>query len=319
MPRPLPLVFTRADALEAGYSIGQINRMIANGTWVRLRRGAYAERARLSDPASEDKARIRVQELARIAACFLTSGPDTVVSDAACRFLHRLPEAMQPGDPVRMVAAARRTHGSNHDGFRVSPASVPEVHRTTVQGIPTLTKARIAVDALRNEALAEALMIGDGALRAGATMDDIEAVVADCAGWPGIVGARSRVGLLDVRHETPLESASVALFVERGLPLPEPQVEIWHEGRFLGRADFGWVDRRVLGEADGKTKYVDDLPGAPPPEERVWSQRTRQSGFEDVGWEVARWTDSERRFQPELVERRIRTAFDRAERLGLTG
>jgi hypothetical protein len=45
MPRPLPLVFTRADALEAGYSIGQINRLIANGTWVRLRGAAYAESA----------------------------------------------------------------------------------------------------------------------------------------------------------------------------------------------------------------------------------------------------------------------------------
>jgi hypothetical protein len=318
MPRPLPLVFTRANARSAGYSIGQINRRVHSRTWVTLRRGAYAERTRLFDPDRNEETALRVQELARIAAALVVSGRDTFVSDRAARFLHRLPEAMRPDDPVTLVAAGRRTHGSGRDGVRITPAGVPSAHRTTVQGLAVLTKARLAVDALRAEDLAEALMVGDGALRAGATTTEVEAVLGDCVGWPGIGEARTRVALLDVRHETPLESASVAMFVERDLPLPEPQVEIWHEGRFLGRADFGWRKQRVLGEADGKTKYVDDLPGAPPPEERVWSQRMRQADFEDIGWEVTRWTDSERRFKAELVERRIRTAFARAERLGLT-
>jgi hypothetical protein len=319
MPQPLPLVFTRANALAAGYSIGQINRRINSGAWVTLRRGAYAEQARLVDPDREDVTTLRVQELARIAAALVVSGRDTLVSDRAARFLYRLPEAMRPGDSVTLVAASRRTHGSRRDGVTVTPASVPSAHRTTVQGLRALTKARLAVDALRTEELAEALMVGDGALRAGATKAEIESVLGDCAGWPGVVDARTRAALLDVRHESPLESASVAMFVERDLPLPEPQVEIWHEGRLLGRADFGWLEQRVLGEADGKTKYVDDLPGAPPPEERVWSQRLRQADFEDIGWEVTRWTDSERRLKPDLVERRIRTAFVRAERLRLTG
>jgi hypothetical protein len=94
---------------------------------------------------------------------------------------------------------------------------------------------------------------------------------------------------------------------------------VWDQGRFLGRADFGWPKLRVLGEADGKTKYVDDLEGAPPPEERVWSERLRHGEFNDADWEVARWTDHERRRSPLLVVHRVLSASDRARRLGLTG
>jgi hypothetical protein len=91
------------------------------------------------------------------------------------------------------------------------------------------------------------------------------------------------------------------------------------EGRFLGRADFGWPELRVLGEADGKTKYVDDLDGAPPPEDRVWSERLRHGEFNDAGWEVARWNDHERRHSPLVVVQRVLSAAERARRLGPTG
>lgn len=201
----------------------------------------------------------------------------------------------------------------------ISPAGVPRHHRCTVHGVPVLAPARVVADALRLEPLAEALMIGDRALRIGATTrDEVEEVLADCRGWRGIAAARERVPLLDPRRETPLESGSVALFVERNLPLPQAQYEVWHGGRLVGRADFAWVAQRVLGEADGKSKYVDDLPGSGPPEERIWRERLRQDELQEASWEVARWTDYERRYRPYVVERRIRVAFERAERLGLT-
>ncbi len=86
----------------------------------------------------------------------------------------------------------------------------------------------------------------------------------------------------------------------------------------VGRADFAWIEHRVLGEADGRTKYVDDLPNAGPPEQRIWAERLRQDDFQEAEWEVVRWTDFERRYRPERVQQRILAAFSRAERLGLT-
>jgi hypothetical protein len=271
----------------------------------------------LYDASSSEAEAHRLQEVARIAAAVLAYGSNKVVGGASARFLHRLPEAMQRASPVILLAPERTQSGRGH-GVRVIPARVPRHHRTDTQRIPVLTMGRVAVDALRTEDLATALMVGDGALRAGTTSQEIEQVLADCTGWPGVVRARSRLPLLDPRRETPLESASVALFAEHDLPIPDAQVEIWQDGRLVGRADFGWMDRRVLGEADGKTKYVEDLPGAPPPEERVWSQRLRQSDFEDIGFEMVRWTDAERVHQPDRVVRRILRAFERAQRLGLT-
>jgi hypothetical protein len=240
--------------------------------------------------------------------------------------LHGLPEAHQPGDVVTLACQVGGNHHTTHDGMTITPSAVPPHHRTEVHGIPTLSAPRTVVDALRLEQLPEALMIGDRALRlasvtrgrSGASRDELNGVLNDCCGWPGIVQARERAALLDGRRETPLESGSVAMFIECGLPIPEPQYEVWLDGRFVGRSDFAWIARRTLGEADGKTKYVDDLPNAGPLAERIWRERLRQDGLQQAGWEVVRWTDYERRHYPERVRQRILAAFARAQRLGLT-
>lgn len=227
---------------------------------------------------------------------------------------------------MTLTCQAGGNHHTTHNGMTITPSAVPPHHRAVVNGIPTLSAPRTVVDALRIEPLAEALMIGDRALRlsdatrgrSGATRDQIDGVLSDCRGWPGIVRARERAALLDGRWETPLESGSVAMFIECGLPMPEPQYDVWLRGRFVGRSDFAWVAQRTLGEADGKTKYVDDFPTAGPLAERIWRERLRQQDLEEAGWEVVRWTDYERRHYPERVQKRILAAFARAHRLGLT-
>lgn len=325
MSTDLPLVFTRTVATGRGFTEGQIRRRVAKGTWTRLRRGVYAETHRLTAALPQPGARTPAEtheliHLATLAAAVTAAGEPVWLAGAAARWLLKLPEAHRAGQHLVLARDTSAGHHVRHRGVSISPAGVPEHHQSIASGLPVLAPARVVVDALRTEGLAESLMIGDRALRMGAaTRGEIQRVLVDCRGWPGITWARERAALLDPRRETPLESASVALFVERDLPMPHSQYEVWHGGHLVGRADFAWVAERVLGEADGKTKYVDDLPGAGPAAERIWRERLRQDGFLEARWEVARWTDFERRCRPDVVERRVRAAMDRADRLGLTG
>lgn len=343
--RPLPLAFSTAGARRAGYSPAEMRSRLGNGTWVRLRRGVYGEAASLaaarvgngrSTTAGASRNSIGSDSLdgsfrnkhawgsadvrAAMAAAVTVARPPVWLAGQSARWLYQLPECVAPTQPVHMVRrASEASHLKRHSGLLISSAGVPASHRAIVGHLPVLAVARVVVDSLRTDLLDAALMVGDAALRTGMIQpEDLCAVLADCKGWPGITQARWRALLLDGRRETPLESASVAMFVELGLPLPVPQYEVVSRGRLVGRSDFAWVAQRVLGEADGRSKYVDDLPGSPPPEERIWSERLRQDGLQEARWEVVRWTDRERRLQPAKVKQRILAAFARAEALGWT-
>ena len=279
MAAELPLVFTRSVAAECGFSTGQIRRRIQGGAWTRLRRGVYADTRTLSGATGETHGRHFLAELAALSSAVAAAGQPVWVAGPSARWLLNLPEARRPGDVITLTSEVGASHHSAHAGMTIRPAAVPPHHRAKVHGIPTLSAPRVVVDALRAEPLAEALMIGDRALRnRSMTRDQLNGVLLDCRGWPGIVAARQRATLLDGRRETPLESGSAAMFIE----------------------------------------WVDDLPNAAPPGRRIWAERLRQDDFQEAEWEVVRWTDFERRYRPERVQQRILAAFSRAERLGLT-
>jgi len=215
----------------------------------------YADTRTLSGATGETHGRHFLAELAALSSAVAAAGQPVWVAGPSARWLLNLPEARRPGDVITLTSEVGASHHSAHAGMTIRPAAVPPHHRAKVHGIPTLSAPRVVVDALRAEPLAEALMIGDRALRnRSMTRDQLNGVLLDCRGWPGIVAARQRATLLDGRRETPLESGSAALFIEWGLPLPEPQFEVWLHGRMVGRADFAWIEHRVLGEAEGRTK-----------------------------------------------------------------
>lgn len=75
----------------------------------------------------------------------------------------------------------------------------------------------------------------------------------------------------------------------------------------IGRVDFFWAEYRVIGEADGRVKYVDE--SSP---EALWAEKLRQERLENAGFIVVRWTWSEHFNDPFRVVARIRAAFARA-------
>jgi hypothetical protein len=93
-------------------------------------------------------------------------------------------------------------------------------------------------------------------------------------------------GFADPRAESPLESISRLGMHDHDLPAPESQVEIWVDGRLIGRVDFYWDEYRVIGEADGWGKYANDW-------RKFRDQKRKDAYYERAGAVVTRWDSDE--------------------------
>src|SRR5205807_703561 len=130
-----------------------------------------------------------------------------------------------------------------------------------------------------------------------------------CRRWPGRRLAQAAIDEADGRAESPLESISRFRLVRAGVPRPELQVERVESG-LRYRFDFYWRAQRVVGEADGLTKYSSV--------ELLRTEKRRELAIQDCGLEVVRWSWDEIWRTPQLVVHRVLRAFDRAsERFNL--
>jgi len=99
----------------------------------------------------------------------------------------------------------------------------------------------------------------------------------------------------DGRSESVGESRSRVAIARAGLPAPDLQVE-WYaaaDGRFLGRSDFGWRERRTVGEFDGRIKYGRLVPPGRQPGDVVFQEKRREDLIRGEGITVVRWTWAE--------------------------
>ena len=152
-------------------------------------------------------------------------------------------------DPEGTRSKARDRHE------RIAP--LPPDQRTDVAGLVTCTQARVVVDIARAEPFRNGLVVADAAMRAGTTRAELVAVLATMRRWPGVTAARAVVDLADARVESPGESVTRAALRAEGLPMPEPQVEVWRYGRFVARLDLLYRQWLLAIETDGALKFTD--------------------------------------------------------------
>jgi hypothetical protein len=178
---------------------------------------------------------------------------------------------------------------------------------TSVNGIPVTSVARTLSDCARVSTTWAGVTAVDFALHERmVTDDDLRDVWQMCKSWPGGKRIEPVFELSDRLSESPLETCSRLAFVESGVPRPELQVEIRDvNGRFLGRADFYWDDQGVVGEADGRTKYLD--------RDVLLSEKLRQERLEQAGLVVVRWGWDDLR-RPDVLAQRVLRSLRRGER-----
>lgn len=270
-------VFTAAQALACGYTRADIDAEARAGRWRRLHGGAYVL------PETWAVLDARGRHLALAAARLQTRGPSWVAARRTAAAAWGLPLlGALPTRPLLLLPRAGTTKASSRFE-RV--ATLPREDIRVLQGLRVTSLARTAVDLAREESFRSAVVALDGALREGASPQALADVVGRCEGWPGATAARRALKLADGRAETPLESISRVAMRALGLPLPEPQVEVWVGSRLVARVDHLWREANLVGEADGALKYEtrDDL----------YAEKRRQDELTDLGFTVVRWGWSE--------------------------
>jgi hypothetical protein len=94
----------------------------------------------------------------------------------------------------------------------------------------------------------------------------------------------------DGRSESVGESRSRVAVALAGLPPPVLQWEVPSaKGRVIGRVDFWWPGRQVVGEFDGKVKYGRLLRPGQDPAEVVYQEKRREDELRAVVRTVVRW------------------------------
>lgn len=90
--------------------------------------------------------------------------------------------------------------------------------------------------------------------------------------------------------ESPGESRSRALMDELGFVGPALQ-KVIKTDRGPYRVDFCWEDDGVVGEFDGRVKYVDEFAlNGRDPKEVLFQEKQREDALRRSGWTVVRWT-----------------------------
>jgi very-short-patch-repair endonuclease len=283
-PSRLTAPATRALALAAGVS----DKQLRHRDVVRLSRDTYLPRRVAGDLRS------------RITAVLLTAPSEAVISHGSAADLWDI------AIPLR---ADQRVHVTVTTGSAVRGRADRCVHRipllaadvTTVDGIPVTSPARTWRDLAAVLTPAALLAVTDQLLANGCDPTQRVAQLQRRPTGRGAARARSVLPLADARAESPMESVLRWLLYEAELPAPELQYRVLDaDGRFLGRADLAWPDRKVLVEFDGdghraRDVFVDDL--------------RRQNRLVNAGWLILRFSSADVLGRPESVIDDIRSAL----------
>ncbi|MGI8459881.1 MAG: type IV toxin-antitoxin system AbiEi family antitoxin domain-containing protein [Propionibacteriaceae bacterium] len=262
--------FTRGQALDAGLLDRDLYLLLRVGELVKLRHGAYTSAAehRVRTPTQRHVVLVRAVMAAqrrRVAA--------TGLSAAAVWGLELCGLNLDVVHLLRLEPASARTeagvfHHVVRDGVEHS--------LTEVGGIVTTDLPRTVWDLARYGGIDAGVVAADSALRRDPSIaDDLQLIARRLRFQPRARRAWCAIQLADGRSESAGESLLRIRFGRFGLPLPVPQYVVRDDdGRFVGRADFGWPDFRHLGEFDGKIKYGKLLrPGESPTDVVVREKR----------------------------------------------
>ena len=307
----LPQPFLWKQAQEVGLSHAALSGAVRRRDVIKIAPSLYAVR----EPWLQlDPTQLHLA-LARAAQASI---PDAVVSHVSAALVHGLPKPQGPAGKVTLTARESSRTSYPDDWRRVLQAKLPSEHVSMTDGLIVTSPARTVVDSFRQSRFRDALAIADAALRSGLVAEEeLRAMRAFQVRWPGIRRADEGLALVDGRRESWLESASVAVAHRRGYSVPESQILIHDmDGVFVGRVDHLWRQAGVIGEADGRGKYRQDVDetGATAEQiaEIVLAERDRERGLEALGFAVARWGTADLRNYGEGLCRALAAAGRRA-------
>jgi hypothetical protein len=270
---------------------------VLRGDMVRVKRGAFCER-NVWDALSD-----RERHLMRIFAVAERT-PHALFSHWSAAAIHDL-ETLLPLPADVFVTTDRASGGRSEPGIRRSCTGVPHLAVMRVGQLRVTTVERTIADLALLASFGAAVASADAALRRGFT--DRTALERHLDLVPRERGAQ-RIARV-IRFASPLadnpgESLSRAVLHELGAPAPRLQVEHRMADGSRLYPDFEWPRWNVIGEFDGRGKYLKpELRNGRSPGQVVYDEKRREDRLRGMtGASFARWGWDEVN-QPEKLRR----------------
>ncbi|WP_170044561.1 type IV toxin-antitoxin system AbiEi family antitoxin domain-containing protein [Luteimicrobium subarcticum] len=276
------LVLTR-DAGTTGGAPRTLVRAHAAGELVRVRRGAYVGTTVWEAATAEERHALR--------ACAATAlFPGVVLSHQSAAVAWGVPRTDGWDEVAHVCAGAASGGRSTSQLVQHTFGGELEVVARGSAG-RCVGAERTVVDLALTDSFASALASADWALRVGlAGHDGLARVLSGHAAVLGRARAERVLAHADGRSGSVGESVSRARMLELGLPRPQLQVEVRDADGLAGRVDFAWEDLALVGEFDGRAKYLrEEYLGGWDPGEVVWAEKRREDRLRGAGWRVVRW------------------------------
>lgn len=267
-------MFTRAEALQGGWTPRTIRTQLHSGAWTQLGGGRYVVTARWAEADLTDRHRMRA----------LAAGLNRALvihrESAAC--VYRFPVLTTPGR-----VAARH------------PSEFAANQLTTTCDVRVTKPVATVIDCARFLGEEAGLVVADGALRLQAVAPhELTNYSQELVNVRGREAACFVSREMDGRAESALESISRYRLLAAGVPRPELQQTLLRKYR----VDFLWRAQKIIGEADGLAKYGSDEKAI---RANLKAERVRERELQDAGYSIVRWMWDDIWFTPETVVAQI--------------
>lgn len=278
-------VFTLAQAIDAGLSVGQIRHRRRTGLWVRHAGAAWRHRDRRTGPFAD-------------AMAALLTWPDGIVCLHTAARVHRIP--VDPGPISTVVPHGRRPrHGLRPVRYALRDEDVVEV-----SGIAVTSVARTVFDLLGRAPQAQAEALLTWVL----TRQRVEhgALTGLVDRSPGMAGNAQRRRLLHATRDGAMGAAEQRLhrlLRRAGIVGWSPNTVIRDRHGIIGTVDVVFTDAWLVLEIDGFAYHGAD---------RFQSDRTRQNRLVGAGYTVLRFTWHDLVDRPHDVVAQVCAALARA-------
>ena len=291
----------RRDLIAAGMKDKHIYRMLREGTWVRVRHGAYVVASAWRD--TDDAGRHEIT-----ARCVVAQAKaDVVLSHLSGGTVWDLPFWDQQFGPVDTTRLDQRS-GRAEAGVRQHRGVLLPEDITIRYDLPVVSATRLALELPLVVDLEHSLSYVNVLLqRRHTTIAKLRARQAAMNCWPFSLNTDLMLSLADPLCESIGESRTFHLIWRQHLPKPLLQYKVRdHEGNVVARVDFAWPERGVYLEFDGKVKYTRLLKEGESVTDAVLREKRREELINELtGWRCIRitWADL---YQPEQTAIRIR-------------
>lgn len=293
-----------ADAAERA----SLSRGVTKGVFVVPVRGFYARRLGFDALSKRERSLCTIRSL-------FAAHPTWLFCAFSAAMLHGLQVSFDLLDRPHIVQPFSCSHPSSV--YRHA-YSIEQCDRDVQMGVQVTSIKRTLLDCLCLASFRDALAIADSALRWGKIeRAGLERYIAE-KGFhrKGVCNARRVLQYADGRSENGGESIARAVMIECGFVVPDLQVEVVDplEPANPKRCDFSWKlpdGRWILGELDGKGKYVQNgdgsLRGVRQIAREMSRERTREAHINLTNAKVVRFT-YEQVLDEEYFERLLLTA-----------